>query len=163
MTLRNIDLDQTTLRDAYSRFPSGVVAIAAEIDGRPVGMAASSFVPVSIDPPLVAVCLQKKSTTWPRLEVVPSIAVSVLAESHDIAARRLAAKTGDRFAGLDLMVTAGGGVFVGGSVVWLETTFEQKISAGDHLIVLLRIRSLEVMSDLEPIVFHGSKFRRLRF
>lgn len=162
MTLTNTDLDQATLRQAYAQFPSGVVAIAAQIDGAPVGLAASSFVAVSIDPPLVAVCIQNTSTTWPKLEALASIGVSVLGEAHNDAVRTLANKTGDRFAGLDLMTTEQGAVFIDGATAWLETSIDQQVPAGDHLIVLLRIHSLEVQSEIDPIIFHGSKFRRLQ-
>lgn len=53
------------LRRAFGCFPSGVTAICAEIDGEPVGVAASSFTSVSISPPLVSVCMQHTSTTRP--------------------------------------------------------------------------------------------------
>lgn len=162
MTLTHTDLDQATLRQAYAQFPSGVVAIAAEIDGVPVGLAASSFVAVSIEPPLVAVCIQNTSTTWPKLEGLHSIGVSVLGEAHNDAARTLAAKTGDRFAGLDLQTTDNGAVFIEGATAWLDTTIEQQVPAGDHAIVLLRIHSLEVQSEIDPIIFHASKFRKLQ-
>lgn len=162
MRLMRTDLDQATLREAYAQFPSGVVAIASQIDGVPVGLAASSFVSVSIDPPLVAVCIQNTSTTWPKFANVPSVGVSVLGEAHDAAARTLATKTGDRFAGLDLTTTDEGAVFIGGATAWLDTTIDQQIPAGDHMIVLLRIHSLEVKSEVNPIVFHGSKFRKLQ-
>ncbi|OZE83998.1 oxidoreductase [Rhodococcus sp. 15-649-2-2] len=162
MTLTRTVLDQQTLREAYAQFPSGVVAIAAKIDGLLVGLAASSFVSVSIDPPLVAVCIQNTSTTWPKLELAPNIGVSVLGEAHNDAVRTLAAKTGDRFAGLDLTVTDGGAAFIVGATAWLDTTIDQQIPAGDHLIVLLRIHSLDVQSEVNPIVFHGSKFRKLQ-
>ncbi len=162
MTLTHTDLDQATLRRAYAQFPSGVVAIAAEIEGVPVGLAASSFVAVSMDPPLVAVCIQNTSTTWPRLAGLAGIGVSVLGEAHNDAVRTLAAKTGDRFAGLDLETTEQGAVFIAGATAWLETSIDQEVPAGDHVIVLLRIHSLEVQSEIDPIIFHGSKFRRLQ-
>jgi hypothetical protein len=53
------------LRRVFSAFPSGVTAVSALIDGRPVGIAASSFTSVSLDPPLVSVCIAHSSTTWP--------------------------------------------------------------------------------------------------
>ena len=95
-----IDLSPSSLREAFGHFPSGVIAIAAEVDGTRVGLAASTFVPVSLDPPLVSFCVQNTSTTWPQLKDLPFLGISVLGESHDEAARTLAAKTGDRFAGL---------------------------------------------------------------
>ena len=52
------DLSPTSLREAFGHFPAGVIAIAAEVDGVKVGLAASTFVPVSLDPPLVSFCVQ---------------------------------------------------------------------------------------------------------
>ena len=154
-------LSPSSLREAFGHFPAGVIAIAAEIDGVRVGLAASTFVPVSLDPPLVSFCVQNTSTTWPRLKDVPYLGISVLGESHDAAARTLAAKTGDRFAGLETASSERGAVFIHGTSVWLESAIEQTIPAGDHTIVVLRVNDITVHPDVPPIVFHRSTFRRL--
>src|SRR5271156_2463247 len=106
--------EPTSLREAFGHFPSGVVAIAAEVSGVRVGLAASTFVPVSLDPPLVSFCVQNTSTTWPRLKDLPKLGISVLGESHDEEAKTLAAKTGDRFAGLETVSSESGAVFIKG-------------------------------------------------
>jgi flavin reductase (DIM6/NTAB) family NADH-FMN oxidoreductase RutF len=155
------DLSPTTLREAFGHFPSGVIAIAAEVDGVKIGLAASTFVPVSLEPPLVSFCVQNTSETWPKLKGLPYLGISVLGESHDEAARTLAAKTGDRFAGLQTTSTDSGAVFVEGTSVWLESSIEQLIPAGDHTIVILRVSGITVHADVAPIVFHRSTFRRL--
>ncbi len=154
-------LTPSSLREAFGHFPSGVIAIAAEVDGIRVGIAASTFVPVSLDPPLVSFCVQNTSTTWPKLKDLPLLGISVLGEAHDEAARALAAKTGDRFAGLQTVSTGGGAVFVEGTSVWLESAIEQLIPAGDHTIVILRVSDISVHADVPPIVFHRSTFRKL--
>jgi flavin reductase (DIM6/NTAB) family NADH-FMN oxidoreductase RutF len=154
-------LSPSSLREAFGHFPSGVIAIAAEIDGIRVGLAASTFVPVSLDPPLVSFCVQNSSETWPRLKDVPYLGISVLGESHDDAARTLAAKTGDRFAGLETASNERGAVFVHGTSVWVESAIEQMVPAGDHTIVILRVSDVKVHPDVPPIVFHRSTFRRL--
>lgn len=159
--MRATDLSPATLREAFGHFPSGVIAIAAQVDGARVGLAASTFVPVSLDPPLVSFCVQNTSETWPKLKNLPSLGISVLGESHDEAARMLAAKTGDRFAGLQTVSRESGAVFVEGTSVWLESAVEQLVPAGDHTIVILRVREITVHSDVAPIVFHRSAFRRL--
>ena len=79
----NSNLTPTSLREAFGHFPSGVVAIAAEVNGVREGLAASTFVPVSLDPPLVSFCVQNISTTWPKLKGVPMLGISVLGEAHD--------------------------------------------------------------------------------
>lgn len=154
-------LSPTALREAYGHFPSGVIAIAAEIDGVRVGLAASTFVPVSLDPPLVSFCVQNTSSTWPRLKDLPVLGISVLGEAHDAAARTLAAKTGDRFAGLETESNTAGAVFIKGTSVWLESAIEQLVPAGDHTVVILRVNDLTVHAEVAPIVFHRSVFRRL--
>lgn len=157
----NTELTPSSLREAFSHFPSGVIAVAAEIDGSRVGLAASTFVPVSLDPPLVSFCVQNTSETWPKIKAVPVLGISVLGEAHDAAARTLAAKTGDRFAGLQTASSDAGAVFVAGTSVWLESVIEQEVPAGDHTIVILRIREITVHDAVSPIVFHRSGFRRL--
>ena len=154
-------LTPSSLREAFGHFPSGVVAVAAEVDGVRVGLAASTFVPVSLDPPLVSLCVQNTSTTWPKLESVPMLGISVLGATHDAVARTLAAKTGDRFAGLETVSNPGGAVFIKGTGVWLESTVEQLVPAGDHTIVVLRVSGITVDPEVAPIVFHRSMFRRL--
>ncbi|OBK12421.1 flavin reductase family protein [Mycobacterium asiaticum] len=157
----NNNLTPLSLREAFGHFPSGVVAIAAEINGIREGLAASTFVPVSLDPPLVSFCVQNTSTTWPKLKGVPMLGISVLGESHDEAARMLAAKTGDRFANLETVSSESGAVFIKGTALWLESAIEQLIPAGDHTIVVLRVSEVTVDAEVTPIVFHRSAFRRL--
>ena len=159
--MSSTDLSPASLREAFGHFPTGVIAIAAEVDGTLVGLAASTFVPVSLDPPLVSFCVQNSSTTWPKLKDLPVLGISVLGEAHDQVAKGLAAKTGDRFAGLETKSTDGGAVFIHGTSVWLESAIEQEVLAGDHTIVVLRVHEITVHDDVAPIVFHRSAFRRL--
>jgi flavin reductase (DIM6/NTAB) family NADH-FMN oxidoreductase RutF len=154
-------LDAQVLRRTYGCFPSGVTALAAMIGGAPVGIAASSFTSVSMDPPLVSICVAETSSTWPLLRSAPRLGVSVLGEGHEGAAKQLSAKTGDRFAGLALEVTDGGAVLIEGSTAWLDCAIEAELPAGDHSIVLLRIQALTPHLDIAPLVFHGSAFRQL--
>src|SRR5215467_7429003 len=123
------DLTPTTLREAFGHFPTGVIAIAAEVEGVRVGLAASTFVPVSLDPPLVSFCVQNTSETWPKLKDLPYLGISVLGEAHNEAARTLATKTGDRFAGLETVSRRSSAVFVEGTSVWLESAIEQLVPA----------------------------------
>jgi flavin reductase (DIM6/NTAB) family NADH-FMN oxidoreductase RutF len=154
-------LTPDVLRSAFASFPSGITAVAAIREGRPRGLAASSFTSVSLDPPLVSVCIARTSTTWPALRMVPRFGLSVLAAGHDQIARSLAARGIDRFAEVSWEHTPQGAVFVHGSALWLECTRYDEFPAGDHEIVLLRIQRLRTYPEVSPLVFHGSKFRQL--
>lgn len=160
-TVGNTELSPSALREAFGHLPSGVVAIAAEVGGVRIGMAASTFVPVSLDPPLVSFCVQNSSETWPRLKDLPAVGISVLGEAHHQAVRTLAAKTGDRFADVETVSSAAGAVFVHGTCLWLESTVENEVPAGDHTIVVLRLLEVTVHDASPPMVFHRSGFRRL--
>jgi flavin reductase (DIM6/NTAB) family NADH-FMN oxidoreductase RutF len=161
MALGEAALTPNSLQDAFGHFPTGVVAIAAEVDGVRIGLAASTFVPVSLDPPLVSFCVQNTSTTWPKLSECPHLGISVLGERHDGAARALAARTGDRFAGLTTVTSARGALFIEGTSVWVESSIEQSIAAGDHSLVILRVTDMSIHPEVAPMVFHRSLFRGL--
>ena len=149
------------LRRAFGCFPSGVAAVCAEIDGVPVGLAASSFTSVSMDPALVSVCIQHTSTTWPKLRQARRLGLSVLAEGQDAICKRLASKVGDRFDGTSRTVAADGSIFIDGSSLWLDCTVRAEIPCGDHDIAILNVHGTFADPVSSPLIFHGSRFRRL--
>ncbi len=149
------------LREAFGCFPSGVLAICARSGTTPVGMAASSFTSVSLEPPLVSVCIQNSSTTWPVLRSHARLGLSVLAEHQEHQCSLLARKTGDRFAGADWSETGDGAVFIHGATLWLDCSIHQEVPAGDHTLVLLKLHGLRAAIDAAPLVFHSSLYRRL--
>jgi flavin reductase (DIM6/NTAB) family NADH-FMN oxidoreductase RutF len=155
------DLSPQSLRTAFAHFPSGVAAVAAIREGVPVGMAVSSFTTVSLEPALVSISVAQASSTWPTLRAQPEIGISVLAHHHGPAARALSAKGTDRFASIDWASSPSGSVFISGSALGLDCVIEGEFPAGDHAIVLLRISQFWADAQAEPLVFHGSEFRRL--
>ncbi|RKR76255.1 flavin reductase family protein [Frondihabitans australicus] len=163
MALTPYSPDSQLLRTTFSYFPSGVVALAAEVDGEREGMVASSFtVGVSMEPPLVAFSVQNTSTTWPTLKKADRIGISVLGETHGQTARQIAAKDkSTRFENLELETSDSGALFVHGSPVWLETKAYAEYPAGDHQMILLEVTGLYTDASLEPLVFHGSAFKQL--
>ena len=157
----DLGLDPATLRRVFGAYPTGVTALAALIGGVPVGMAANSFTSVSLDPPLVSVCVATASRTWPVLRRAARLGVSVLGHEQEEASRSLAARDADRFAALAWYPTADGAVLLKGVSAWLDCSVEREIRAGDHEIVLLRVHRLGTDPEVAPLVFHGSRYRRL--
>lgn len=153
-------LSAELLRNGYAQFPSGVVAVCGRSPDGPLGMVVSTFIPVSLTPPLVAISVQLSSRTWPQLRVLPRIGLSILAEAHDREARALAAKQGDRFVGITHTTRDTGAVFIVGASGSFECSLESELPAGDHLLALLRVHDLDT-SGAQPLVFHRSGFDRL--
>ena len=154
-------LDRGELRRVFGAFPSGVIAIAAIVEGVPVGMAASSFTSVSLDPPLVMICVGNTSTTWPRFRDAPCFGVSVFAADQADACRQLAAKSEDRFANVPWRATDDGAVMLEGATAWLHCSTHAIFPGGDHDIVVMRVHDLDADHAIHPLVFHASKFHRL--
>jgi flavin reductase (DIM6/NTAB) family NADH-FMN oxidoreductase RutF len=100
----HIRLQPIELRRVFGAFPTGVTAVAACVDGRPVGLAANSFTSVSLEPPIVSVCIAHTSTTWPVLRRARRLGITVLAAHQEHLGRALAAHGTDRFAGAELAV-----------------------------------------------------------
>jgi flavin reductase (DIM6/NTAB) family NADH-FMN oxidoreductase RutF len=175
-------LDRAELRRVFGAFPTGVTAVAALAvaggappgdaaapAGRPaaavrapLGIAASSFTSVSLDPPIVSVCVAHSSTTWPRLRRAPRLGISVLAAHQEEACRRLAGRGLDRFGALRWRASDAGAVFVEESSAWMECSVEHEVAVGDHDVILLRVHELDADPAVAPLVFHASRFRQLR-
>jgi flavin reductase (DIM6/NTAB) family NADH-FMN oxidoreductase RutF len=155
--------EPATLRRTFAGFPSGVAAISAHVDGINEVIVASSFtVGVSLDPPLVLFAVQNASRAWPRLKGASMLGVSVLASDQDEACRQLASgPPEERFRGLEFHHASTGAVFLRYAPVWLECTVWREVPAGDHTLVILEIHGLFRDETVEPLVFHGSTFRRL--
>lgn len=148
--------DSRRFRQVLSRFATGVVAITAvdPVDGRPCGLAANSFTSVSLNPPLVAFCMARTSTSWPKVRGAKVLTVNVLAETQQAVCARMAAKGGDKFAGLSWTGSPGGNPVLDGALAWLDCAVEAEHPAGDHVIVVARALQLDTHADGGPLVFY---------
>jgi flavin reductase (DIM6/NTAB) family NADH-FMN oxidoreductase RutF len=161
-SLRAFDADPMLARQAFAQFPSGVAALATEIDGVRHALVASSFmVGVSLEPCLVAVAVQKSSETWQQIKAAGSLGVSIFGKGQGVLTRQLASKDrGARFDQVAIEVGDDGAVFIDGAALWLDCTIHDVSDAGDHWMALLQVNRLGV-GDNEPLVWHGSTFREL--
>jgi len=154
------ELDPISLRQAFGAFPSGVVAIAAEVDGVLAGMAASSFTSVSLEPALVSFSVANTSTTWPVLRRSDRLGISVLSDHHSDVCRQLAGPAAGRFEGLQVRAASGGAVVLDDASTTYEGRVHEEIEAGDHTIVLLELDEVHDSAG-SPLVFHRSAFAQI--
>jgi flavin reductase (DIM6/NTAB) family NADH-FMN oxidoreductase RutF len=159
--IRGID-NPTELRQAFTLYPRGVMAVSAYIDCVPVGFAVSAFVSVSLDPPLILICVDAASTTWPTLSTSPGIGVSVIAEDQAWLGRQLASRTRDRFSGASFERRDSGALLLDGAATKLECTIKSVMDGGDHLMVLLNVVDMWADPAVEPLVWHDSHFAGVR-
>jgi flavin reductase (DIM6/NTAB) family NADH-FMN oxidoreductase RutF len=157
----NQDLDPTRLRQAFGVFPSGVVAVAADVDGQRTGLAASSFTSVSLDPPLVSFSVANTSKTWPDLRRADHLGLTILADHHGDVCRRLAGPVAHRFDDVPVTASDDGAVTLDEGLARFDCTIYREVEAGDHTIVILQLHAVDHTDTSLPLVFHRSAFGRL--
>src|SRR5699024_10804176 len=146
-------IDPMNLRNIYGCFPTGVIALCGAEANTPIGMSASSFTSISLEPALVSVSIQNDSKTWPRLRNLPTLGISILSEDQADVCRALASQ-GDRFKNTAWEQTRSGALFIQDAVAGFECALVQEVEAGDHLIALLEIESMWADQSQAPLLFH---------
>ncbi|GHE51353.1 reductase [Streptomyces longispororuber] len=173
-----VGVSNDEFRAAMSRLAAGVVLVTAHeppLDpddpaapaGEDVGMTATAFLSVSLDPPLVMVSLRTGSRMDDLLAEQPLWAVSVLAESQRHIAGRFAMKgrVSDRLLFADIPYARGresGAPLVGGALATLECRTEQTVAAGDHTLVIGRVLAAALPSaEGGPLLYFRGRYRQL--
>ncbi|MFE6509455.1 flavin reductase [Nocardioides sp. NPDC057767] len=153
--------DSSWFREVLGQYPTGVCAItAADTDGARAGFVVGSFTSVSLDPPLVAFFPDKRSTSWPKIERAGRFCVNILSAEQEHVCRQFATPGHDKFKGLKTSTTPGGSPLIDGVVAWVECDLESVTEAGDHYIVLGRVRELDVASPALPLLFYQGGYGR---
>ena len=157
----NQDLDSAALRRVFGAFPTGVVAVAGQVDGRLTGLAASSFTSVSLEPALVSISLANSSKTWPDLRRASRLGITVLADHHAAVARQLAGPVEHRFDGVEVALSDRGAAVVADGLAYFDTSIYREVEAGDHTLVLLEVHAVAHADTTAPLIFHRSTFHSL--
>jgi 3-hydroxy-9,10-secoandrosta-1,3,5(10)-triene-9,17-dione monooxygenase reductase component len=147
------EIDGEHFRTIMGQFCTGVVAVTGCLDGRPAGFAAQSFVSLSLDPPLVALCPAKTSTSWPTIRDSGSFCVNMLAADQQAVCDAFARSGGDKFAGVEWTPGVTGSPVLNGILAFADCELEAEHDAGDHTIAVGRIRDLELVEPGEPLLF----------
>jgi flavin reductase (DIM6/NTAB) family NADH-FMN oxidoreductase RutF len=150
----------TTFRQAAGAFPTGVTIVAAMSDHRARGMTANSFTTVSLEPPLVLVCMRHGSDMLTTIEASGGFAISVLAaDQADLAMHFASAQRGSDPAqfGSWARTPIGGGPIVPDAVAWFDCTVHSSYDAGDHIVVFGHVHALG-HRDGSPLLFNRGSY-----
>ncbi|RMF00133.1 MAG: flavin reductase, partial [Alphaproteobacteria bacterium] len=141
------EIDPADFKRTMGQFCTGVVAVTAMLDDAPVGFAAQSFVSLSMDPPLVAVCPAKTSTSWPKIRDSGHFCINMLGADQRSVCDAFAQSGGDKFAGLKWRTGHTGAPVLAGVLAYADCTLEAEHDGGDHTIAVGRVQALEVLRD----------------
>lgn len=151
--------DPRALRAAFGAFMTGVTVVATrDADGQPRGFTANSFTSVSLDPPLLLVCIGKTAGSFPVFDAADGFAVSVLSEGQHEVATAFASRTADRFGATAWTDGPLGHPVIEGAAAWFDCRTHDRVDAGDHVILIGEVAAFDTTGANGLGYAHGGFF-----
>ena len=155
--------DPRTLRDALGCFATGVTVVTCLSDGVPAGLTVNSFTSVSLDPPLLLVCIAKRAASAAALTAASHFAINVLQTGQQPASIRFATRDEDRFETTKWACGEAGAPILEESLGVFECERFAVYDGGDHHILVGKVVKASFDASLDPLLYFRGRYRRLHF
>ncbi|GAA0300030.1 flavin reductase (DIM6/NTAB) family NADH-FMN oxidoreductase RutF [Gracilibacillus halotolerans] len=144
-------------RNAMSKFATGITIVTSQFDEEIRGMTVNAFMSVSLDPKLITISVDHKTTFYENHKEIKRFGISVLREEQkDIS--MIFAKQSDK--SFEDFSTLDGVPVINNALTTLACTVSQTVEAGDHLLVIAEVDDIQI-NDGKPILYFDSKYRTL--
>lgn len=154
------EFDSRAFRNACGQYLTGVTIVTTKgDDGQPVGITANSFVSVSLDPPLILVCLDRRLVSFPSFVNSMGYAVHVLALEQEELSSRFAMRGGDKFN--DLICQSGlyDAQILSNALAVFECRTHSIVEAGDHVIMIGEVERYQTQeTERRPLGYLRGKY-----
>jgi flavin reductase (DIM6/NTAB) family NADH-FMN oxidoreductase RutF len=156
----SVNSDQ--FRDVMGRFATGVTVVTTANQGRLDGFTASSFSSVSLEPPLVLVCIGKDATCHDAFSDGGCFAINILTADQAELSVRFSSDVGDRFDGVEHERWVTGAPILEGALAAIDCTLHAKHEGGDHTILVGRVERLgPIREETEPLIYYRGAYRAI--
>ncbi len=156
-----MSIDERSFKKALGCFASGVaVMTAADPAGRPVGVTVSAFASLSLTPPLILFCLDRRTTGLEVFRTGP-FAVNILREDQRELSIRFASRRDDKFAGIECRTGTTGVPLLPHCLAALECSTERVADGGDHEIIIGRVEHMEYQTGGQPLLYFRGAYARI--
>lgn len=154
-------IDPFEFRRILGHWVTGVAIVAVrDGDGQPRGFTANAFSSLSLEPPLVLVCVDRAGHSHDCIRDAGAFAVSVLGADAEALARRFAeTDAADRFQGVDWTTSASGAPVLGDALAWVDCSVVHEYPGGDHTIFVGSVLAADAV-DREPLVYFRGGYGR---
>jgi flavin reductase (DIM6/NTAB) family NADH-FMN oxidoreductase RutF len=160
-THHGLAVSAAEFRDAIGRFLTGVTVVTSRHEGAPQGITASAVCSVSLEPPMLLVCLNRQSSTRHAVAGSGRFAVNVLADGQQDLAMRFATKSADKFAGLTLAAGEDDLPLLEGALATLECRVTEEANGGTHSIFIATVERATVREG-SPLAYVRGRFARVQ-
>ena len=151
------DFDSRAYRDTMGQYCTGVVIVTGNEGGALVGFAAQSFVSLSLEPPLIAICPAKTSTSWPRIRATGHFCINVLAHDQEAVSEDFAQS--GRAADISWTTNATVSPILDGVIAFVECALDAEHDAGDHTVAVGRVLEFETLRpDARPLIYFRGEY-----
>jgi flavin reductase (DIM6/NTAB) family NADH-FMN oxidoreductase RutF len=158
-------IDSLSFRRIVGRFATGVVVVTTATDEGLHGLTVNAFCSVSLEPPLVLVCVDRLARGHDRLAEAGAFGVSILADRQEFLAERFAGRAplvSPRFDGVPYLTAATGAPLLREAVAWLDCRLWAAYDGGDHSIFVGEVLAAELADERAvPLLFHAGRYCRL--
>ena len=154
-------MDPQELRRVMGHFATGVTVITTmDKEGSPFGLTANAFTSLSLNPPLVLICVDKGVQCYSCFEESKLFAVNVLSEDQEEISRCFAIKGSEKFSAIQWHKSDTGLALLDGAISYIECKIVQSCDGGDHTIYLGEIISATASAG-RPLLFFKGQYHRL--
>ena len=156
-----MSIDPDAFRSLLGRFASGITVVTTvDETGRDVGMTVSAFSSVSLDPPLVVICVARDASVFSELTAAHYVVVNILAAEQESLSRRFAGPVSDRFDGLGYSRAKTGAPILDDVLAWCECRVVHRHEAGDHLLLVAEAERGAVRNH-KPLLYYRGGYAQL--
>lgn len=156
-----MSIEKNELRRVMGHFATGVTVITTlNGAGQLHGLTANAFTSVSLVPPLLLICVDKKAESYSSFEESKVFTVNILKDDQEALSRRFAVSGGEKFQGVAYRIGANGAPILEGVLGWLECKVAASFDGGDHTIYLGEIQEAETREG-KPLLFFRGGYREM--
>ncbi len=154
-------LDASAFRAVLGRFASGITVVTVrDAEGKDHGMTVSAFTSVSLEPPLILVCVDRGATMHDHLYAATTFAINLLSIEQEALSRRFAESRDDRFDGVGYTRDLSGAALLDDSLAHLECTTWARYDGGDHTIIVGRV-DRAAARDARPLLYYRGGYAQI--
>lgn len=155
-------MDQREFRNTLGTFATGVTIITTKDEqGEYIGLTANAFSSLSLDPPLILVCIDKKSYSLPAFVKGRPFVVNILSEEQENDCWNFAKKGADKFANAQYELSSDGVPILNGNLSSLICNVDEVLEGGDHIIVTGLVEEIARDDEKQPLLFYKGKILTL--
>lgn len=159
--MHDVGIDATTFRHVLGHWATGVSVVTACVDGTCSGLTVNAFSSLSLDPPLVLVCIDRSTGSHEIITAAGSFAIIMLDEQSEHLSRQFASHTADKFAGVGYHFGTTGAPVLDDALAVIECKLVESLPGGDHTIFVGEVVAATARDDRRPLLYFRGGYRQI--